>query len=846
MMPDTCMALEFNFVCPLPNGFHARPASHLASLANDFASDCSLTNLRNGSVANTKSVLSIIAADIRWNDECAMRIQGADEQTARSALRRFVEKDLPAYDEPLTELLKDEARRGLPRSLRTAGVKAYFGLPVSRGIARGPVVVIRATVTQGVPQTQTAANGHDPAWELEQVSRSIAAVRSRVENKILGRVSATETGILKAHLAILGDVSLMEKLQQKIAQGYSATQAVADASEFFSDLLRRSENPYTRERALDIQDICLELLEDVRGPEFGSRVELKETSVVMAEKLTPQQLLALDRKCIGALVLESAATTSHTVILARSLGIPTLVGVREVKEFQPGQEVLVDANRGFLIGEWPHAVRKFYDRESKAALKRKAALASHATRPAMTSDGRTLEVAANVSSAEELATVFELGADGIGLFRTEMLFLGRERAPSEEEQFEIYAQAARAAKGKPVILRTIDIGGDKPLPYLNMPAEENPFLGYRGARVYPEHEALLEQQLRAILRASALGTVQLMIPMVTSVEEVLWIKAKIAEAQLDLRARQVPFDPAMRLGIMVEVPSAAFILEQLCRELDFFSIGTNDLSQYFLAADRGNSKVAAMSNVRHPGFLSFLQQIVAGVHKHGKWVGICGDMAADLRHLPLLVAMGFDEISVPAAEIAIIKERISRLARPDCEKLLAQSIACQRAADVELLLNREPNGAGRSLLDPELVLLNGEISTKEEAIREIIDGFYVDGRTDDPDGLEEAVWARESVYSTGLGHGFAIPHCKSDIVSTGSIGVLKLRKPVDWNSVDGKPVEVVILLAARESDGDSAHLRVFSRLARSLMNEDFRRGLLQAEDRDTLLSRLTEEFNGAG
>jgi fructose-specific PTS system IIA-like component len=457
-----------------------------------------------------------------------------------------------------------------------------------------------------------------------------------------------------------------------------------------------------------------------------------------------------------------------------------------------------------------------------------------------------LEVAANVSSAEELTAVFQDGADGIGLFRTEMLFLGRTTAPSEEEQVEVYAQAARAAVSKPVILRTFDVGGDKPLPYLHMPAEGNPFLGYRGVRVYADHQELLEAQLRAILRASALGRIQLMVPMVSALDEVLWMKARIAKVQEDLRSRRIAFDPAMPVGMMIEVPSVAFILEQLCRELDFFSIGTNDLSQYFLAVDRDNSRVAGLSNVRHPGFLNFLEHIVSGVHRHGKWVGMCGDMAADLRHLPLLVALGLDEISVPAAEIPIVKERIARLAVPDCRKLLAQSLACQRASDVEACLDRENNGAGRSLLDRELVLLDGEIDSKEEAIREIVDAFYVQGRTDDPDRLEEAVWTRESVYSTGLGHGFAVPHCKTDAVNAGSIGILKLRRPVDWGAVDGKPVQFVILLAARESDGNGAHLRVFSRLARNLMSEEFRGQLLNAQDREDVLSRLNQEFEAPG
>jgi len=337
-----------------------------------------------------------------------------------------------------------------------------------------------------------------------------------------------------------------------------------------------------------------------------------------------------------------------------------------------------------------------------------------------------------------------------------------------------------------------------------------------------------------------------MIPMVTAMEEVLWVKAQIKQIQHDLEAEHIAFDPSMPIGIMIEVPSIAFILDQLCAEVDFFSIGTNDLSQYFFAADRGNARVAGLSNVKHPGFLNFLRGIVAGVHKHKRWVGMCGDMAADLRHLPLLLGLGLDEISVLSSEIPTIKERLARLSLPDCQKLLMHAITCRQSADVASLLNRETNGASRGLLERELVFLESEIDSKEEAIRELVDAFYVKGRTDDPDRLEEAIWTRELAYSTGLGHGFAIPHCKTDAVSTGSIGVLRFRTPVDWDAVDGNPVRVMILLAVRESDGNDAHLRVFSKLARNLMNEEFRQQLLEAEDRDAVLSRLTEELDRSG
>jgi len=424
-MNNACMALEFTFICPLSNGFHARPASHLAGMASDFIADCALTNLRNGATANMKSVLSIIAADIRLNDKCSILIQGPDEQIARATLRHFVGKDLPAYDAPLA-LLQEQKSRGLPCFLRSAGVTAYFGQAVSRGIGQGKTVIIG---TVGPPSREVPAKGLDRTWEEEQVKRSISAERARIENKMLEHLSATEAGILHAHLAILGDVSLLDKILEGVAQGYSAAQAVMDASRFFAGLLRQSDNPYTRERALDIQDICFQLLEDVSGPKLKSVVELKGPSVVIAENLTPQQLLALDRRWLAALVLESAGATSHSIILARSFGIPTLVGAKEVQDLSPGQEVLVDANRGFLIAECTAPVRKFYEIEARTMQKRRTSLERYALRPAVTRDGRAVEVAANESSSEELTSVFQNGADGIGLFRTEMLFFGRECIP---------------------------------------------------------------------------------------------------------------------------------------------------------------------------------------------------------------------------------------------------------------------------------------------------------------------------------------------------------------------------------------------------------------------------------
>jgi len=330
--------------------------------------------------------------------------------------------------------------------------------------------------------------------------------------------------------------------------------------------------------------------------------------------------------------------------------------------------------------------------------------------------------------------------------------------------------------------------------------------------------------------------------MVSTVEEVQWFKQQLAQVQEELEAQKIAFDRSMQLGIMVEVPSMAFMLNELCPEVDFFSIGTNDLAQYFFAADRGNPSVTGLVNVRHPGFLKFLRQIVTEVRRREKKVSVCGDMAADTRNLPLLIALGLDEISVPGAEIPLIKERIAALSLPECQKVLSQVLASARVADVESLLDRGTTDFGRSLLDRELILVSNDIATKEEAIREIIDAFHAEGRTVDPDQLEEAVWKRESVYSTGLGHSFAVPHCKSDAVNSGSLGVLKLKKPVDWGALDGSPVQMVILLAVRESGSNNAHLRVFSQLSRNLMNEKFREQLLKTEDREAIFNLLAKEF----
>jgi multiphosphoryl transfer protein len=835
-------SLQFVFSCPLPSGLHARPASCLAEVANQFVAESVLTNLRNGLTANAKSVLGIIAADIRQGDRCSLQTTGADEHAAQAALRKFVEEALPRCDVPTSGAVGSSSVGKLPRALQAAKANCVAGTPVSRGLARGKIVILRRI---SLPRGAKSAATHNPQYELERIEEAVSAVRHRIGEKLKYSLTPTGTAVLQADFAMAGDVFLVQKLNERISHGQSAAQAVVETGEFFMDLLSRSENEYIRQRSADIEEICLQLLEEVNGTRPAhSTVVLREPSVLVAETLGPQQLLELDRRWLQALILEHSAATSHAAILARSLGIPTLAGVRNARlALTAGSEVIVDANRGFVIPQISPAAQRFYEREQGTLQRRKESWAERSDKSTITLDENRIEVAANVSSGEEVSLAFANGADGVGLFRTEMIYLGREDAPSEEEQFAIYSEASRVAGGKPVIIRTFDIGGDKKVSYLNLPHEDNPFLGYRGARIYAEHRDLLQAQLRAILRASAAGNLQIIAPMITSLEEIVQFKSQVALAKHSLLGEGVDFRSDVKIGMMIEVPSVAFMLEELAAEVDFFSIGTNDLAQYFFAADRGNPKIASLFSVRHPGFLRLLQQAVEQIHHVGKWVGVCGEMAADLRSLPFLLGLGVDEISVPAAEVHDLKRAAVNLRLADCIHLLDEALSCRDAKEVEDLLAAETYRVpARSLLSDELVFLGSTSQNKEEVIQEMVDALYVSGRTDDRQQLEEALWAREAMSSTSLGYGFAIPHCKSDAVTANSISVLRLKQTIQWDGSDGEPVNMVVLLALRESDAASTHMQVFSSLARQLINDDFRHCLLKAANAREVTSYLADQL----
>ena len=833
--------LQFAFICPLPAGMHARPASLLAEVSNRFRSDFVLTNLRNQRQANTKSVLSIIAADIRNGDRCSVQVNGEDDRAAQAALRNFVDEILPSCDVPIAQAPHPNQGR-IPRILQKAGVLAYSGVPASPGITRGAVVVVNSGLVPGAISEHTS---NDPREELARLQFAMHTVSDRIRKKI-NEVDAVGRAMLKADLAMAEDVLLAERLGEQISRGKSAGYSVIESVQYFGDLLRQSGSDYLRERATDLHEISFQILEQLHGQVIKKFLDttLEGASIVVAESLGPQQLLAFDRHWLKGIVIEQAGTTSHALILARSLGVPVVVDIKNACKILSGaSEVIIDGNRGLVIVSISPIVERYCERESKIVSQRQALLIAQSGAAALTPNDRRLEVAANVSSVEEATLAFQSGADGIGLFRTEMIFLDRKQAPSEDEQFAIYSKIARLANTRPVIIRTFDFGGDKTVDYLNLPQDKNPFLGYRGARIYADHHDLLQTQLRAILRASVYGTLKIMVPMISSLKEIRAFKNELANAQRELEVRSLSFKRGIPVGVMVEVPSVAFIIDQLCPELDFFSIGTNDLAQYFFAVDREAPGAGELCNVLDPAFIRFLEYIVHQVHKAGKWVGMCGEMAADIRHLPLLLGLGFNEISVPARNIPELKNSLRHLSAGDCKRLLAQITACGEISEIQELLDSTESVVGKlPLLCEQLILLESDSRTKEEAIQELVDAFYLAGRTHDRGELEQAVWAREAVYSTALGYGFAAPHCKTDAVAANSIGVLRLKKPVDWGAADHEPVRMVILIAMREQQTANGHMQVFSELARKLMNEEFREGLLALQDAPKMMQYLCEQL----
>jgi multiphosphoryl transfer protein len=530
----------------------------------------------------------------------------------------------------------------------------------------------RASPTAG-PTGEAGADALGRA--IEQVKARLAVTTARLH---AGGASA-EAGILEAQALMLEDPVLLEGARELVIQGTAAEVAVAETMAPFAAMLRASPDPVFQARAADVDDVVEQIRRALLGLSDAPALP-SQPSIVVARDLAPSQTAGLDRALVVGFATEQGTATAHTAILARALGLPAVVGIPGlVDAVADGQALLLDGDEGTVLVDPPaDAIR---------GLAGPATLAVDAE-PAVTRDGRRVEVGSNAANLEDAQRAAAAGADGIGLLRSEFLFLGSERLPTEDEQVAMLESVMAAMGNRPVILRTLDVGADKPLPSLPQPFEANPALGVRGLRLQLlRRPDLLAEQLRAALRVAASHPLRLMLPMVSTVDEVRQAKAILAEVAKDVNAATAGA-PRMQVGIMIEVPAAAIGADLLAREVDFFSIGTNDLTQYLFAADRTNPELGPLADSLHPALLRMIEQVVKAAHEHRRWVGVCGEMASDLWAVPLLVGLGVDELSVHPPIVARIKAIVRQLNAADCAAVAAAALELEGGEAVRQLLEQ--------------------------------------------------------------------------------------------------------------------------------------------------------------
>jgi len=533
------------------------------------------------------------------------------------------------------------------------------------------------TVLQGqAPLTLSGAEG------VEQLRRAIEQVRAELAGKTARLQLAgltMESGILEAQALMLDDPALVDGASELMAQGRPADESVATAMAPFVEMLRASPDPVFQARAADVEDVVDQLRRALHGAS-GTPPPPLEPSIVVARDLAPSQTAGLDRTLVLGFATEQGSATAHTAILARALGLPAVVGIAGLVEaVEDGQAVLLDGDEGTLVLDPPADL---------VAAVRPSAQAATDAEPAVTRDGHRVEIGCNAAGVDDARRAAAAGADGIGLLRSEFLFLGSDRLPSEDEQVAVLEEVSTAMGERPVILRTLDVGADKPLPALPQPPEANPALGVRGLRLQLlRRPDLLLDQLRAALRVSARHPLRLMFPMVSTLDEVRQVKVLLEQARRDVHPSAAD-GTRMQVGIMIEVPAAAVAADVLAAEVDFFSLGTNDLTQYLFAADRTNPELASLADSLHPSLLRMIDQVVKAAHRRQRWVGVCGEMASDLWAVPLLVGLGIDELSVHPPAVARIKALVRSLDAAVCGRAARAALKLDSGAAVRRLIDR--------------------------------------------------------------------------------------------------------------------------------------------------------------
>jgi phosphotransferase system enzyme I (PtsI) len=565
------------------------------------------------------------------------------------------------------------------------GEKIYRGISVSAGVCRGKILVLGQTA-QHLPER--CLSEEEIPQEIQRLEQALFQTRQeilQVQRQLAESTGSKDASIFEAHLLVLEDPTLIDAVVQLVQEEkINVERAFRKVADKYVAAWAAINDDYLRERASDLRDVAERVLNNLMGRGRESDLsKLSEPCIVISHDLSPSTTAALNKKLVLGFATDVGSKTSHTAILARSLQIPAVVGLNTASnELVSGEYVLLDGYNGVVIlnptdqtlFEYGQLVRRHVDFQEH--------LVDLQDKPAVTFDGIRITLSANVEQASDAEAVVSCGAEGVGLFRTEFLFLGRDSLPTEEEQFHAYRQVAAALKPQPVVIRTLDLGGDKFLSHLQLPQEMNPFLGWRAIRFCLQEREIFRAQIRAILRASVEGNVKMMYPMVSGLDELLQANALVEECKAALTSQNIAFDPNVEIGVMIEIPSAVLAADALARRVKFFSIGTNDLIQYSLAVDRLNEKIAHLYEPTHPAILRLIQMTVDAGHKNGIWVGVCGEMAGDPDTVPLLLGLGVDELSAAPPLVPQIKYLIRRMKMTEARALAEFSLNCESAAEI--------------------------------------------------------------------------------------------------------------------------------------------------------------------
>ncbi|MBT2725004.1 phosphoenolpyruvate--protein phosphotransferase [Bacillus sp. ISL-46] len=575
---------------------------------------------------------------------------------------------------------------------------------IVKGIAASPGISIAKAFRLENPELRVERSSvTDTNAEIFRFEEAVA--QSELEMKVIKEHARKELGedkadIFAAHLLVLNDPELINPIKDKItAERLNAEFALNEVATMFVSMFESIENEYMKERAADIRDVTKRVLAHLLGVTIANPSTISEEVVIIAEDLTPSDTAQLNRRYVKGFTTDIGGRTSHSAIMARSLEIPAVVGTQTVTaDIENGTLVIIDGLDGKIIANPTEDIVKQYEIKKTAYEAQKAEWAKLVDEKTVSADGYQVELAANIGSPDDMKGVLENGGEAVGLYRTEFLYMGRDALPTEEEQFDAYRTVLERMEGKPVVVRTLDIGGDKELPYLDLPKEMNPFLGFRAIRLCLEMQNMFRTQLRALLRASVYGNLKIMFPMIATLDEFRQAKNILTEEKERLQTEGVSVSNSIEVGMMVEIPSSAVIADLFAKEVDFFSIGTNDLIQYTLAADRMNERVSYLYQPYHPAILRLIKSVIDAANKEGKWVGMCGEMAGDEVAIPILLGLGLDEFSMSATSILQARSNILRLSKAEINERVEQILNMETAEEVESFIKA-------TFLEPKDVLV---------------------------------------------------------------------------------------------------------------------------------------------